>query len=170
MSQLSTPNRTDAQREASRKNGAQSKGPVTPQGKARSAANGSKRSAPRRQAIQLVDFLLATEDPSLFDEVLEDHIELLRPTHVIEQDIVRDIARIRWLIERAQRVQTALIRREYYRHILLATYRDDQEKMDLAIARAIDGSAHHYLDTVLRRERRDYFRCLRELERLRKSP
>ncbi|MDX2153545.1 MAG: hypothetical protein SFV54_22560, partial [Bryobacteraceae bacterium] len=29
---------------------------------------------------------------------------------------------------------------------------------------------HHYLDTVLRRERRDYFRCLRELERLRKSP
>ncbi|MDX2150925.1 MAG: hypothetical protein SFV54_09335, partial [Bryobacteraceae bacterium] len=76
----------------------------------------------------------------------------------------------RWLIERAQRVQTALIRREYDRNILLATYRNDQEKMDLAIARAIDGSAHHYLDTVLRRERRDYFRCLRELERLRKSP
>ena len=82
-----------------RENGAKSNGPVTEQGKARSAQNGfrpeklSLFSPPHAAA-------LCTENRAQFNELLDQLLAVYRPFNPVAASVVRDIAVARWQILR----------------------------------------------------------------------
>ncbi|MDX2152220.1 MAG: hypothetical protein SFV54_15890 [Bryobacteraceae bacterium] len=92
------PQRSEAQREASRRNGARSKGPVTPEGKARSAQNGNNHPAPIKRLEQCL-FLLQHESPERFVALFEAYVRVFRPVDPFQLNLVRRICRSEWLIE-----------------------------------------------------------------------
>lgn len=90
--------RTQRQIEAARKNGARSKGPVTPAGKARSSQNALKSGLYAR-AICLV-----TEDHAEFERFRDNLIAELAPATALELDYAEEFIACRW---RIRRVRTA---------------------------------------------------------------
>jgi hypothetical protein len=71
--------------EVSRINGAKSRGPLTPEGKARSARNSYKH------GITAQSFLLPLEDPAAFEELHAAYLEEFAPQSVAEQDCVEEM-------------------------------------------------------------------------------
>ena len=80
---------TDKQIEASRANGARSRGPVTEDGKARSA-----RKDPRKGLAQAV--LLPGESRARFNELLEHLNEALQPETAIDHLMIGKMAASHW--------------------------------------------------------------------------
>jgi hypothetical protein len=94
--------RSKSQIEASRRNGAQSHGPVTPEGKHRSSQNAIKHGLSARTVV------LCTENSSLFEQLEQDYIESLQPTTILELHLVQHIAVAEWRMRRAWAVETAI--------------------------------------------------------------
>ncbi|MDX2151748.1 MAG: hypothetical protein SFV54_13500 [Bryobacteraceae bacterium] len=90
--------RTPAQREASRRNGAKSKGPITPEGKARCAANGCLRSSPVRD-LQLIPSLLERDLASEILATTHAFARSLQPANPLEIRLVEQIARASALVD-----------------------------------------------------------------------
>ncbi len=96
--------RSQAQLEASRRNGANSKGPVTAEGK-----RNSSQSAIRHGLTSSTHTCLATEDPDQYKEVCEAFIEDLRPATKTELRLVEKLANLDWRLERLVMMETALL-------------------------------------------------------------
>src|SRR5450755_3552825 len=94
--------RSEAQIEASRRNGAQSHGPVTPEGKQRSSQNAVKHGLTARTVV------LCTENHALFEELEQDYIDSLQPCTILELHLVQHIAVAEWRMRRAWAVETAI--------------------------------------------------------------
>jgi hypothetical protein len=82
--------RTDKQIEASRANGARSRGPVTPAGKWNSSHSS------RNQKILARTIVLQTEDPRQFCDLLSDFSSEFQPGTPFELSIIETIAIARW--------------------------------------------------------------------------
>ncbi|MDX2154349.1 MAG: hypothetical protein SFV54_26650, partial [Bryobacteraceae bacterium] len=82
--------RTAAQREASRRNGAKSKGPKTAAGKARSAANAEHLKSPI-SSLEQIPFLLECDDPDGFVQLFETNVRCLCPMNTQQLNLVRRI-------------------------------------------------------------------------------
>jgi hypothetical protein len=86
---------------ANRLNGSLSQGPVTAEGKERSAA------AHRRHGLyagaQDVALRCLGEDPARFEELLEGLYEEFTPVGTLQKELVNRLARVLWLVERADR-------------------------------------------------------------------
>jgi hypothetical protein len=89
--------------EASRINGAKSRGPVTPEGKARSSQNALKHGLASRAVV------LFNECQEEYDALLLEYRTLFKPMDQYEADLVTDIVNARWRIRRIQRFETAAI-------------------------------------------------------------
>lgn len=87
--------------EASRRNGAQSKGPATPEGKARSAQNSIKHGLDSKTVV------LSNESQEEYDDLLGDHLRHYRPAGPLETDLVHEIAANRWRLRRCLRLESA---------------------------------------------------------------
>ena len=98
------PPRTEAQRDASRKNGANSLGPITPSGKIRSSKN-----AIRHGLTATEHTLLMAEDPAQYKEVVDAFIDKLRPADKAELRLVEKIANLDWRLERLVMLETCLL-------------------------------------------------------------
>jgi hypothetical protein len=98
---------TRRQRRAARANGKKSQGPVTPEGKARSAVNATKHglAAPGRLAASVC---LTIESREEFAALHQTYIDLHHPTNPGEHLIVEEMAVARWHLQRAWVMQTAL--------------------------------------------------------------
>jgi len=83
--------RTNAQSEASRRNGALSHGPATEDGRSRSAQNATTHGIFSSQVI------LPGEDPAEFHELEKAITNRLEPT-AEESEIVRELIVLRWRI------------------------------------------------------------------------
>jgi len=94
---------TLSQINASRINGARSKGPVTTEGKARVAQNGAKHGI----YSQLV--VLHNEDHSLYLASREAHLAEWSPATETEHNLVIDIVDARWRLRRFSTLETAAI-------------------------------------------------------------
>jgi hypothetical protein len=96
--------RSPAQAEAARRNGARSKGPVTPEGKRRSAANALKHGL-----AALHHLVLAGEDPEELEGLTSRLLAELGPENELEARLVRRLAVAFWKGERAERMEVALL-------------------------------------------------------------
>jgi hypothetical protein len=92
--------RTQAQIEASRANGRRSQGPVTPEGKARSALNAY------RHGLLAHTMVLRTEDKEAFGQYLDQHLERWQPFDDVEMNLVEEMVGAAWRGRRAAGMQT----------------------------------------------------------------
>ncbi len=95
--------RTPAQIEAARRNGARSRGPTTPEGKARSSAN-----ALRHGLSAVGHTLIEGEDKAAYEELLTNLFAELEPGTELEGQLVRRLAAALWKQGRADRLEAKL--------------------------------------------------------------
>jgi hypothetical protein len=91
--------RTDAQRAASRRNGARSGGPRTPEGRVRSSVNRTTH------GLNSVRLLLATEDVEEYRRHVDEWTESLGPATAAEHQIVQLVADLMWRLKRVERIE-----------------------------------------------------------------
>ena len=95
--------RSPAQIEASRRNGARSKGPVTDEGKAKASRNALKHGLTAMQHLVLED-----EVPDDLEDLIETVAEETGAETEIEARLARRLAIAFWKSERADKIETAL--------------------------------------------------------------
>jgi hypothetical protein len=88
--------------ETARANGAKSRGPVTPEGKARSAANS------RRHGLAAASILLAGESDEHFELLRLDFMDQFQPQTAVETDLVEVMAISRWRLRRLLAIEARL--------------------------------------------------------------
>lgn len=103
---MSTPKkpRTAAQIEASRRNGARSRGPKTPEGRSRSSQNARTHGLSAQAR-----FVLSQEDQDSFDQLLAGYIRTYEPANAAETQLVFEITRCAWRLERLTSIEAALL-------------------------------------------------------------
>src|SRR3954471_10201258 len=111
--------------EAARINGAQSKGPITAEGKARSARNATTH------GLNASDVAITGEDESAFEALLESLHQSWNPVSAAERDLVFEIAANRWRLRRIRRMEKDVINAEIHRLIS-----DPENPVDPAMAEA----------------------------------
>jgi hypothetical protein len=89
--------------EASRANGAKSRGPVTPEGKARSSMNGFKHGLRSGRVV------LPTEGFDIYSGYLQAYMDVWLPQNIFEQDLVENMVNARWRIRRIESMETCAI-------------------------------------------------------------
>jgi hypothetical protein len=122
-----------ARAEASRRNGAKSCGPKTPDGKARSAQNALKHGLCAQKFVVVGD-----EDPQEFAALEAALIEELAPDGPLQSVLAARVARAVWRLERAERIEAGL-----FGHCLRG-----ERNLGLALIR--DGNGPRAFDTLLR--------------------
>jgi hypothetical protein len=152
--------RTSAQIEASRRNGARSRGPVTPEGKARSSGNALKHGL-----AALHHLVVAGEDAAEFEGLTARLIGELGAAGELETLLVRRLAIAFWKAERAERLETALVAEAPDRSW------DDRRRDYLEIdpLTTLDLQRFHAARAYQAQQGRELSRCLRELRALRKD-
>jgi hypothetical protein len=96
---------SSARAEASRRNGARSRGPKTPEGKARSSRNALKHGMRAEKHVVLPD-----EDAAEFKSLTDE----LAPEDALQSILVGRIARAAWRLERAERLEVELFEERRY--------------------------------------------------------
>ena len=119
--------------EASRKNGARSRGPKTPEGKTRSAQNALKHGLRAEKYVVLPDENAA--EFAALEAALRDE---LAPEGALQSILVGRIARAAWRLERAERLEVELFEERRY----------GDAGPGLALIR--DGNGTRSFDTLLR--------------------
>jgi hypothetical protein len=123
----------DARAEASRRNGAKSRGPTTPEGKARSAQNALKHGFRAQKHVLLVD-----ENAAEFAALEAALIEELAPDGALQSVLARRLAAAAWRLSRADRMESEVLARARYGNA------------DLGLAVIRDGNGARVLPTLLR--------------------
>jgi hypothetical protein len=120
----------------SRANGAKSKGPITPEGKAQSSHNATTHGFTSKKTI-----VLACENPDRFQEMLADYAETYQPGCPVEKDLVDEMVACRWRILRLRMMETALLDSEMERELPASeTSSDTGYRMAFAFRRLVDQS------------------------------
>jgi hypothetical protein len=101
--------RSEKQRQASRRNGALSHGPVTPEGKAISSRNGLTHGLTSEALV------LENEDPAEFDALLAAYTVAFQPQDKVESDCVHKMAFAKWREYRAWTTETGAFNMEMTR-------------------------------------------------------
>ena len=89
--------------EAARRNGSLSRGPATPEGKARSARNATKH------GIHSNTVVLRNESDELYGEIAARYIAECAPQTLREQDLVMQIVNANWRLARINSMETAAL-------------------------------------------------------------
>ena len=89
--------------EASRRNGALSNGPITPEGKARSSRNAVTHGC----LATLITF--NAEEADLFNRIHAEYVARFEPRDQAEHDLVEEIVRAKWQIRQAWAYESATV-------------------------------------------------------------
>jgi hypothetical protein len=89
--------------EAARVNGAKSRGPATPEGRAKSSRNSL------RHGLSAKSVLLPAESHEQFQLLLDAHIQQFQPANPVEMDLVEAMAVARWRLRRIWAIETSLL-------------------------------------------------------------
>jgi hypothetical protein len=149
--------------ENARRNGALSKGPKTPEGKAISSRNATRHGLTATGTV-----VLQNENPAVWNQVLATHLAHYRPVDDIETELVEDIAFCRWRMRRFRSVDTALweLRMEDQSAEFERQYDTSDEPARLAFAFRTDANLH-LASRYEGRLRRSYERAIRNLKEYR---
>ena len=143
---------SNARAEASRKNGARSPGPKTPEGKARSARNALKHGMRAQKCTLLPD-----EDAAEFAQLEAAMLEELAPVGALQTVLARRIAVAAWRLARADCIEADLFQERSY----------GDAGSGLALIR--DGNGTRSFETLLRYRgaaMAEFWRALRMLKAL----
>jgi hypothetical protein len=156
--------RTPAQIEASRRNGSLSRGPVTSEGKARSAQNGTTHGLAGSKTI-----VLEGEDEQKWQALLQSCICQFQPANDLEDELVEEIAAARWRIRRSRAVETAMINMELEKQRKHVDTAFEQPDYSLRHASAIQGLGLNLnlIDRYDVRVRRNFDRAVKNFYDLR---
>jgi hypothetical protein len=155
--------------ESSRRNGAKSRGPVTPEGRARSSLNAASHGLTARPLI------LTNENQANCLEILNAYFDYLKPSNQVEVDLISEMVAARWRLRRVWGYETAILDLEMDAQApdfekRFQTY-DEDMRGGLAFANLVDKSRG--LATTLRfdvhlsrtyRKTLDEFRLMRKLQ------
>jgi hypothetical protein len=139
-----------ARAEASRRNGAKSRGPSSPEGKARAAQNALKHGLRAQKHVVLPD-----EDAGEFRALAAALIQELAPAGALQSVLAQRVAVAAWRLARADRIETELL-----------VLRGDR---DLGLVLTRDGHGARAFPTLLRYRGTalaEFMRCLRALKAL----
>ncbi len=142
----------DARAEASRKNGAKSRGPKTPEGKARAAQNALKHGMRAQKYV-----LLPQEDAAEFAALESAIVAELAPEGVLQTLLARRVAITAWRLARADRMEAEVLEFRSY------------EGANAGLALIRDGNATRSFDTLMRYRSAamaEFMRALRTLKAL----
>ena len=95
--------------QAARANGAKSRGPATPEGRAKSSRNSL------RHGLSAKTVVLPAESREQFQLLLDAHIQQFHPANPVETDLVEAMAVARWRLRRIWAVETSLLAHELER-------------------------------------------------------
>jgi hypothetical protein len=143
---------SNARAEASRRNGAKSRGPKTPEGKARSAQNALRHGMRAQRYVVLPD-----EDAVEFAELQAALIEELAPVGALQTVLARQVPVAAWRLARADRIEAGLFEERRW---------DDG---DLGLALIRDGNGTRSFETLMRYRNAamaEFMRALRTLKAL----
>jgi hypothetical protein len=141
-----------ARAEASRKNGAKSKGPKTSEGKARSAQNALKHGLRAQKHV-----VLPGESAAEFAALEAALMEELAPEGALQTVLAQRVVAAAWRLQRAERIEAGLFERYAY------------DNANLGHAMIRDGNGTRSFDTLLRYRGgtlAEFFRALRTLKAL----
>jgi hypothetical protein len=147
---------SSARAEASRRNGARSRGPVSPEGKARSAQNALKHGLRAEKYVVLPD-----EDAAGFAALAAALSDELAPEGVLQGILVRRVAQAAWRLDRADRLEAEVLEERRY----------GGAGPGLALIR--DGNATRSFETLMRYRgaaMAELMRSLRTLKALQAEP
>lgn len=155
--------------ESSRLNGSKSRGPITSEGKAKSALNSVTF------GISAKTLILQNEDPHQFLEMFNSYVEYLHPANQVEIDLVSDMVAARWRLRRIWRYETAMLDIEMDAQAAnfekRFSTRDEDMRGSLAFSALVDTGKG--LGTAMRYEvhlSRVYRRALAEYKKLQNEP
>lgn len=95
---------TPKQIESARRNGAKSKGPVTPEGKAKSSRNAVKHGLAADPAT-----ILASENNDDYDRLLQAYMDTFQPVNGAEHDLVCQVVSAAYRLRRIGRIEASLL-------------------------------------------------------------
>jgi hypothetical protein len=153
--------RSPAQIEASRRNGARSKGPVTAEGKARASRNALKHGLAALHHLVLED-----EAPSELEDLTARLLDELGAATELEARLVRRMAIALWKGERAERLEVALF--DAAPRLRPPTVGGTWEKVDPLAT--FDIRRFNAIRGYQTQQGRELSRCLKELRALRRDP
>jgi hypothetical protein len=111
--------RTDKQIQASRANGRRSQGPITPEGKARSAQNAY------RHGLLAKTVTLSNEAEEDFLEYLDQHVDRFQPADDVEMNLIEEAVGAAWRERRSAGLQTFMLDLEMAAIPISADFRVD---------------------------------------------
>jgi hypothetical protein len=151
--------------ETSRMNGNISQGPVTLEGKARSAQNATKHGLTGGPTV------LPGESQAEYDAFLRSFIHQFSPVNPIERDLVDEMASSRWRLRRIARMENALMQQAINKQVeALGPGADPDFAQALALADLAENSkGMRMLDRYSRTLRRSYEKAHQELLALQSS-
>lgn len=100
---------SDCKIETARANGAKSRGPATPEGRAKSSRNSL------RHGLSAKTVLLPAESHEQFQLLLDAHIRQFQPASPVEMDLVEAMAVARWRLRRIWAIEASLLSNELTR-------------------------------------------------------
>jgi hypothetical protein len=95
--------------ETARANGAKSRGPVTPEGRAASSRNSLRHGFTAKSVV------LPRESSEDFQELLDSYTDQFHPQGGVEMDLIQAMAAARWRLQRMCGIETALLSTEIVR-------------------------------------------------------
>ncbi len=160
--------RTEAQRAAARANGAKSKGPVTEEGKSKSALNAL------RHGLLAGSIVLSTESRPKFEALLSGYVDEYQPEGQTENDLVEEIAAAKWQQQRCWMLITSLLDATMTRmaDAIDAEFEEIDAPTRIALAflqQADQGGALVLLNRYVARHARDWHRAIDKLRAIQKE-
>ena len=150
--------------QSARANGAKSRGPVSPEGRAKSSKNALRHGLSAKQIV------LPNEDPAAFEAHLAAYFDHFQPSGPIEAELVEIMAAARWRLRRILNIETNLLTYELEDQAeYMDKYVDTDPHVRLAYVFQQLSSKGQSLALVTRYEstlNRTYDRALKQLESL----
>ena len=88
--------------QTARINGAKSKGPITPEGRAKSSRNSTRHGLSSKVTV------MPAENPEEFQALLDAHIDRFQPQDLVEMSLVEALASTRWRLTRISIMEAGL--------------------------------------------------------------
>jgi len=154
--------------EAARINGAKSKGPITPEGRARSSQNSL------RHGLLAEQVLLPHEDKAHYNQARDSYVQSFQPADQPQLDLVETMAAARWRLNRLVDMEATILEIEMLRH----NHDIEKDFADIIASEKLAWTFDHManngkgLQLLLRYEgqlNRTYDRALKQLQSLQKT-